>query len=177
MASFKISILSDSFRGTSFSLSGDSYSIGRGEDADISIPDKTISSHHCTLIKTADGSFALKDEGSTNGTKVNGTRLESNQPPVALSNGDILQLGDIEILFEDTDARASSAKKPNVIDMDETGTILISEKGMKNLGQKSSSKHSGEIRENKSLNALFIGVLAVLFIAAACGVAYLLLMH
>jgi pSer/pThr/pTyr-binding forkhead associated (FHA) protein len=48
--------------------------IGRKEDCDLRLNHKSISKIHCVLVKT-DGLLLLRDLGSTNGTRVNGTRV------------------------------------------------------------------------------------------------------
>ena len=48
--------------------------VGRKEDCDLRLEHKSISKIHCVLVKT-DGLLLLRDLGSTNGTRVNGTRV------------------------------------------------------------------------------------------------------
>lgn len=48
--------------------------VGRQEDCDIRLDHKSVSKIHCVLVKT-DGLLLLRDLGSTNGTRVNGTRI------------------------------------------------------------------------------------------------------
>lgn len=48
--------------------------VGREEDCDLRLNHKSISKIHCVLVKT-DGIVLLRDLGSTNGTRVNGTRV------------------------------------------------------------------------------------------------------
>src|SRR5437660_12767731 len=48
--------------------------IGRKEDCDVRLEHKSVSKQHCVLVKT-DGLLMLRDLGSTNGTRVNGTRV------------------------------------------------------------------------------------------------------
>lgn len=48
--------------------------VGRKEDCDLRLDHKSISKMHCILVKT-DGLLLLRDLGSTNGTRVNGTRV------------------------------------------------------------------------------------------------------
>ena len=48
--------------------------IGRQEDCDLRIDHKSVSKMHCVIVKT-DGLLLLRDLGSTNGTRVNGTRI------------------------------------------------------------------------------------------------------
>ena len=48
--------------------------VGRREDCDLRLDHKSVSKMHCVLVKT-DGLLLLRDLGSTNGTRVNGTRV------------------------------------------------------------------------------------------------------
>ena len=68
-------------------------SIGRSLEADISIQDTRISRKHVNI--TVDGGIAtIKDNGSTNGTYVNGKRTNKQQ----LESGDKIQLSSSTIL-------------------------------------------------------------------------------
>jgi len=48
--------------------------VGRGEECDVRLEHKSVSKIHCVLVKT-DGLMLVRDLGSTNGTRVNGTRV------------------------------------------------------------------------------------------------------
>ncbi len=48
--------------------------VGRKEECDLRLEHKSVSKMHCVLVKT-DGLLLLRDLGSTNGTRVNGTRV------------------------------------------------------------------------------------------------------
>lgn len=49
--------------------------LGRGRDADITVAHPTVSRHHC-LIYEVEGALVVKDNGSLNGTVVDGERIE-----------------------------------------------------------------------------------------------------
>jgi len=66
-------------------------SIGRREGNDIVVPDPYCSGSHAEL-KVEGGEFTITDVGSTNGTLVNGVRLEPDSPRV-LQPGDELTIG------------------------------------------------------------------------------------
>jgi uncharacterized protein involved in exopolysaccharide biosynthesis len=71
--------------------------IGRAAGAQIRVEDGAISSKHAKIVW--DGSrHALVDLGSTNGTFLNGRRLESNES-VPLSYGDSIQVADIVLAY------------------------------------------------------------------------------
>lgn len=55
-------------------LTKDVVLVGRGEDCDLRVDHKSVSKRHCVLV-TTDGLVLLRDLGSTNGTRVNGTRV------------------------------------------------------------------------------------------------------
>src|SRR3984957_7089418 len=48
--------------------------VGRGEECDVRLEHKSVSKIHCVIVKT-DGLMMVRDLGSTNGTRVNGTRV------------------------------------------------------------------------------------------------------
>ena len=71
--------------------------IGRAEDNSISLPgDEFASGHHARIESQRDGVWIL-DLGSTNGTFVNGARLDGRR---LLRDGDVVQIGDTELRFE-----------------------------------------------------------------------------
>ena len=65
--------------------------IGRGTEADIRIPDRSISRIHARLEPTPDG-LKLEDLGSANGTFVNDVRIDG---PAFISVGDTLMIGSV----------------------------------------------------------------------------------
>jgi pSer/pThr/pTyr-binding forkhead associated (FHA) protein len=72
-------------------------SIGRSEDNDVALAgDEFASSHHARIESNRDGVWVL-DLNSTNGTFVNGSRLEGRR---RLREGDIVQIGETELKFE-----------------------------------------------------------------------------
>ncbi|HVS40050.1 MAG TPA: FHA domain-containing protein [Gemmataceae bacterium] len=60
--------------GAPIDLVKDLVVVGRREDCDLRLEHKSVSKIHCVLVKT-DGLLMLRDLGSTNGTRVNGTRV------------------------------------------------------------------------------------------------------
>ena len=82
-------------------LQGGSVSIGRASDCTIPIKDRYLSRKHAEIIPVG-AAWMLKDLGSANGTYLNGSRVERDEP---LRTGDRIRLGDTEIVFE-TEARS-----------------------------------------------------------------------
>lgn len=60
--------------GAPIEITKDLVVVGRKEDCDVRLEHKSVSKMHCVLVKT-DGLLLLRDLGSTNGTRVNGTRV------------------------------------------------------------------------------------------------------
>ena len=166
MATAKIQILSDGpMRGTSFQLPNESYTIGRSESCDICIPDSTISGHHCTLFQADEGVYMLRDEGSTNGSSLNGETLEPEHE-VLLKNGDIFQLGGIEIMFDTGEFTQHTASHVgHVINLENTGTGEV-KTSMKNMAGSTTTKRAVMLRDNKGHNAIWYGVIVILALAA-----------
>lgn len=173
MGNVKITILSDKMRGTAFTLSNEQYTIGRSDTANICIQEPTISGHHCTLMRTGEDSYAVRDEGSTNGTRVNGEKLTDEV--VTLKNGDLLQVGNVEMLFENEEEHHAEIRTMTVINLDDTGTVDVSNAGMKNLAMKNSAKKPMSLRDNKKHNAIFYIVLAILGVLVLGGLVYMAL--
>ncbi len=70
--------------------------IGRSPGADIVIADNFISSQHARVVPSGDGAV-LEDLGSTNGTVLNGSRLDA---PMMLEIGDEIDLGTVRLKVE-----------------------------------------------------------------------------
>jgi hypothetical protein len=80
--------------GRTYPLQMGSTVIGRGDQANLRLPDVGISRRHARL--DFDGAqVVLTDLGSTNGTMVNGQRVSA----VALNPGDMIQLGTTTLTF------------------------------------------------------------------------------
>lgn len=80
--------------GRNYPLSIGSTVIGRGDQADLRLPDVGISRRHARL--DFDGAqVVLTDLGSTNGSMVNGQRVSA----VALNPGDMIQIGTTTLTF------------------------------------------------------------------------------
>ena len=83
--------------GSSFQTSAVPLTIGRAKDNAIALPgDDFASGHHARIEAQRDGVWVM-DLGSTNGTFVNGDRLDGRR---RLHDGDVVQIGDTELRFE-----------------------------------------------------------------------------
>ncbi|MFH8615427.1 FHA domain-containing protein [Streptomyces sp. NPDC017979] len=82
--------------GTQVTIGRRRQSTGEAPDVDLSVPpeDPGVSHQHAVLVQQPDGSWAVVDQNSTNGTTINGAE-EPIQPyvPVPLANGDRVHVG------------------------------------------------------------------------------------
>ncbi len=79
--------------------------VGRDPECELCIDHPTISSLHCELALTDDGVY-IRDCHSTNGTFLNGAPVMETW----LDPGQILRLGDVELLVESTTATVAIPK-------------------------------------------------------------------
>lgn len=84
------------YAGHIFEITSPSVVIGREADNPIALSnDATVSRRHAT-ISQANGGYSIRDEGSSNGTFVNGARVTEQR----LSPGDEIQIGGTKFRFE-----------------------------------------------------------------------------
>src|SRR5438128_1653124 len=95
--------------------------IGRQDDCDLRLDHKSVSKTHCVLVKT-DGLLLLRDLGSTNGTRVNGTRVRR----AALLPNDKLSVANFHfrVLFGAALAAAHQEDQTQQVDPDELQQII-----------------------------------------------------
>jgi hypothetical protein len=72
--------------------------IGREGDCDICLDRPTVSRRHAQVVEEGDG-FALEDLGSTNGTFVNGERVQK----AVLRHGDRIRVCEATFVFDERD--------------------------------------------------------------------------
>jgi hypothetical protein len=96
----RLSVKTDGFNARLIDLKLGANRVGRHPDNDFTIEHSTISSVHCEMV-LKDSGVTLRDLESTNGTFVNGERVRE----MDLIPGQIVRLGDVELLVETTDAK------------------------------------------------------------------------
>ncbi len=80
--------------GSRFLLDRERTTIGRHPESDIFLDDVTVSRRHAIVSQQGRG-MVVEDNGSLNGTYVNGERVERRE----LATGDELQIGRFKVLF------------------------------------------------------------------------------
>jgi pSer/pThr/pTyr-binding forkhead associated (FHA) protein len=72
-----------------------SVRIGRHQDNDICLQNKTVHRQHAVLHMTHDRRFSIRDLGTTNGVVVNNQRTQQKD----LADGDLIELGEVRLRF------------------------------------------------------------------------------
>jgi pSer/pThr/pTyr-binding forkhead associated (FHA) protein len=102
----RLVLLSEGFTGRTYELKTDRTTVGRVSDNAFEIPEASVSSHHCEILQRG-GEVIIKDLGSTNGTFINGEKIDE----AVLKPGQILRVGMIEMRLETGDASSAAAAK------------------------------------------------------------------
>lgn len=110
MIAAELSVVGGKHAGQVIPLNRRKFLIGREQDCQLRPNSEMVSRHHC-VFSLDDFSVRLRDLGSTNGTFVNGTRI---QKETVLRNGDHVVIGNLEFRFAilpgtATDSSGSSA--------------------------------------------------------------------
>jgi pSer/pThr/pTyr-binding forkhead associated (FHA) protein len=81
--------------GSEFPMDRELLTIGRAEEATISVNHNSVSRMHCEVRALGEGRFEIVDNESSNGVRVNGTELRRG----IVEPGDLIELGDVRFKF------------------------------------------------------------------------------
>lgn len=115
----KFLVRSGSLKGQRLLVKVPIVNIGRADYNDLCIPDDSVSSQHAKLTRR-EGVWILTDLGSTNGTLVDGEKVEGDVP---IAPGAFIRFGDVQLVFEPTDDDAGiqqggSTRMMSAVDLD-----------------------------------------------------------
>ena len=98
-----LTIVSGATTGRVYSVREAETVIGRGKESDVRLDDPGASRAHARIVVNQEGQYLLEDLGSTNGTFVDGKRVER----VELKSGDRIYIGpNVVVSFAIVDAQA-----------------------------------------------------------------------
>lgn len=99
-------VRSGTLKGQRIQLRAPVINIGRADYNDVVLPDESVSTSHAKLQRR-EGVWILTDVESTNGTFVDGERVQGDAP---LAPGAMVRFGDVQLVFEPTDDAMGVAK-------------------------------------------------------------------
>ncbi len=105
---YRLTVVAGSNRGSAFALQDGETSLGRQAGNTIVLPSSKVSKKHCVLVTDTSG-VVVKDQGSSNGTFVNGILTKVKR----LVPGDRVSVGDF--VLELTKAAQSQAIAPRCL--------------------------------------------------------------
>lgn len=82
--------------GRAVPLTADRVVIGRSRECDIRVDDGNVSRRHVEVVREEPSDWLVVDLGSTNGTEVNGRKVQRR---TALEDGDRITIGSTELVF------------------------------------------------------------------------------
>lgn len=106
----------------SFALRQERVAVGRDAVNDIRLPEAAVSGRHAVLI-TRMGQSTVHDLNSSNGSWVNGTRIESQQ----LQHGDTLQFGRLSMTFIDESSATALHQAPGRGNTQRNATVRLND--------------------------------------------------
>ena len=77
-------------------IAGERVVVGRSRECDVRVDDGNVSRRHFELVRESPETWVVVDLGSTNGTEVNGRKIERR---TALDDGDRITVGSTELVF------------------------------------------------------------------------------
>lgn len=102
---YQIAIIDDEGQVTTVPMIRDEFTIGRKEGNVIRLTERNVSRNHARIVRE-NGRFFLTDQGSYNGTRLNGRRIRGKMP---LSPGDEVGIGDYTLRIEVLEGAAAAA--------------------------------------------------------------------
>jgi ABC transport system ATP-binding/permease protein len=127
--------------GAEYPLNQERLTVGRAEDASISINHNSVSRLHCEIHSLGEGRYEIVDKGSSNGVRVNSSDLRRG----IIEAGDIIELGDAKFKF----VGAGQIFLPGVNDSQQ----------LESIGDRAGTAASGR-RSSSLVPFIFLGALA-----------------
>jgi len=161
----RLVVLSEGYTGRTYELTVEKTTIGRVEDNSFSIPDGSMSSHHCEILLKGN-EVVVRDLNSTNGTFIGGDQVTETAP---LKTGQILRLGQIEMRLED----GSAQQPPKAIDRTQVIKQGIKAGDLEKKEFRADTSAHFKKKSNKVAKVfVVIGIILFLVIIGALAVAF-----
>lgn len=140
----------------------DTVTVGRAPDNALEIADISVSSHHAQLVLSG-GDYVLTDIGSTNGTKLNGKRVNPNEEH-PLQNGDTITFGNIDAAYS-----SEVPAEPRPMPAEEQHETAVAESSVlpANFANASPFESKKKKKDPAGVAILALGVVAILVFVGA----------
>ncbi len=138
-------------------LEGDYWVIGRDEMCDILVDDAKSSREHCEIYKK-NSSYYIQDKGSSNGTLLNGNKINFKKE-YSLKSGDNIQIGQAILTFE---IRDPNFKDKLSLLPAEAEPILTENVYQAPVMYTDTERKVVKIKPKKSKNSMFYAILGIL---------------
>jgi pSer/pThr/pTyr-binding forkhead associated (FHA) protein len=131
--------------------------IGRVQGMDIVIDNMSVSRTQAEIVKQDDGTWIVRDAGSSNGTFVNGDKLGGDRP---LQPGDEISMGKYSVLFDRAlEVQPQAAPRATApASVAEHGTMFLKADEVKKMTQQGAQKRQAhldwEIKSEKGTHPL-----------------------
>jgi pSer/pThr/pTyr-binding forkhead associated (FHA) protein len=144
--------MSANVKGESFEIQQGELTIGRSSDNDIIVDNPSVSGHHCSLIRSGDR-YTIKDNGSTNGTRVNSKEtMEATLKPK-----DLVQVGSVEFIFDAEYAETDEAESTSNTEVEVEAGPVEAPESFENI-----SPFGTRNKQKKGIWTVLVAVMAVL---------------
>ena len=168
MAQFQLNMHAGPTPGKTYPLDADVVTIGREAGNTIIINDAEVSRKHASLSFQG-GKYVIEDNGSTNGTFVNGSRIMGQH---VMKQGEVISFGEkINLVYEtlvDPNATVLSSKPP-VIQQQQARPAFQEPAPQKNyVGSVPAGQSAPDKPKNKRTPLIIAGVV-LLCAVCACG--------
>jgi PAS domain-containing protein len=109
---YRLTVVSGPGRGTVFRINEGENSVGRQLGNTVVLPSTQVSKRHCVLV-ASNGKVLVKDQGSANGTFINGSLAQSKQ----IKSGDRIGVGEYILELTSTAPALPAIQSDNVVSL------------------------------------------------------------
>ncbi len=134
-------------------IDSDQFIIGKRSSNDLVLKDNLVSREHCAILKDGSGKCFLRDQGSRNGTFVNGHKVEAD---VMLRDGMKVRVGQVQMKFCTTRPETSSGPQSSASEPPEEQSTEQEKEGAKPTADKWEKSKSAPVELKREVHDLLL---------------------
>ncbi len=134
-------------------IDSDQFIIGKRSSNDLVLKDNLVSREHCAILKDGSGKCFLRDQGSRNGTFVNGHKVEAD---VMLRDGMKVRVGQVQMTFCATRPETSSGPQSSASEPPEEQSTEQEKEGGKPTADKWEKSKSAPVELKREVHDLLL---------------------